>query len=213
MIPWALLPVGVTKDDETPFILSLDDHLDGEYGLAYLRTVVCSETAQKVRLELGSSAGLKVWLNGELVHKYNSDQDCTPNFEQVEVNLKEGRNKLLLKVVQGRGHWEVCARFRMGDDAPVPGLRFEPMENNFFLFTKKERSKEKQGIVSDKRGSTTARPYFRGTVSVPQERERSKKRILLLFGSLSKAPKLYFDALKRVFHAYLTAINRGYAMI
>ncbi len=127
MIPWALLPVGVKKDDETPFILSLDDHLDGEYGVAYLRTVVCSEKAQKVRLELGSSAGVKVWLNGELAHKYNSDQDCTPNFEQVEVNLKEGRNPLLLKVVQGRGHWEVCARFRMGDDAPVPGLRFEPM--------------------------------------------------------------------------------------
>ena len=49
-----------------------------------------------------------------------------PDQERVPVGLREGDNVLLLKICQGTGGWEFCAR--LGDEFGVPltdGITFD----------------------------------------------------------------------------------------
>ncbi len=81
--------------------------------VAYAFTQVLSPKHQKVILSVGSNDGLRVFLNGEEVHKSHplhgrwlqSDNDYVP------VNLKKGTNNLLLKIDQGVGDFGYVARF------------------------------------------------------------------------------------------------------
>jgi HEAT repeat protein len=103
-------------------IVDLGGLLGGDQRAAYLRAVVHSPRAQRVQLQLGSDDGLKVWLNGQVVHRADVDRGLVPGQDQVEVELREGRNTLLLKVVQFAGGWAACCRIRGLDGASVPGL-------------------------------------------------------------------------------------------
>ncbi len=66
------MPVGTNADQ--PWLIELDkvEALAGDNRVAYLRTKVWSPKEQKARLELGSDDGVKVWLNGQLVHANNA---------------------------------------------------------------------------------------------------------------------------------------------
>ncbi len=84
--------------------------IGGENRVAYLRAGVSSPKPQKARLEIGSDDGVKVWLNGKLVHANNASRGVTPGQDKVDVMLKQGVNTLLLKINQGGGGWGACAR-------------------------------------------------------------------------------------------------------
>jgi HEAT repeat protein len=103
-------------------IVDLAGQLGGEQRVAYLRATVHSPRAQRVQLQLGSDDGLKVWLNGRVVHRADVDRGLVPGQDRVEVDLREGENTLLLKVVQYGGGWAACCRIRGLDGASVPGL-------------------------------------------------------------------------------------------
>jgi hypothetical protein len=60
-------------------------------------------------LELGSDDGVKVWLNGTLVHANNVTRGVTLGEDRVDVTLKQGRNYMLVKVPQGVGGWGFAA--------------------------------------------------------------------------------------------------------
>jgi hypothetical protein len=68
-VQWEAMPVG--KDGYSPWIIQLDKYFGGENRVAYLRNKVWSDKEQQAILELGSDDGIKVWLNGELVHQHN----------------------------------------------------------------------------------------------------------------------------------------------
>jgi len=80
--------------------------------VAYLRSKVRSGSNQEALLELGSDDGVVVWLNGEKVHEATPARSLQRAQDSVKVALKEGENVLLLKISQGGGDWEACARFR-----------------------------------------------------------------------------------------------------
>ena len=61
-------------------------------------------------LEIGSDDGVKVWLNGELVHSNNVMRGVTTGEDKVKVNLKKQWNELLLKVTNGAGGWGASVR-------------------------------------------------------------------------------------------------------
>jgi hypothetical protein len=105
--------------------MELDKALGGNNRAAYLRNKVWSDKSQKVRLELGSDDGIKVWLNGQLVHANNVTRPADPSQDKVEVTLKQGWNRLLLKVTQGGGEWAVCARLRRLDGSKLEGLKVQ----------------------------------------------------------------------------------------
>jgi hypothetical protein len=76
-----------------------------------------------VLLEIGSDDGIKVWLNGKLIHGNNASRGCTPGEDKIRTELDEGWNRLLLKVTQGGGEWSACARFRTPEGDRIDGLK------------------------------------------------------------------------------------------
>jgi HEAT repeat protein len=120
---WQIMPAGTNQD--RPWLMELDRALGGDNRAAYLRTNVWSDKSRKVLLELGSDDGIKVWLNGQVVHANNATRPADPGQDKVEVTLKQGWNPLLLKVTQGGGEWAVCARIRRLDGSKAEGLNFQ----------------------------------------------------------------------------------------
>ena len=123
---WRLMPPGTSAGRPWLIELNKDPALAGENRVAYLRTRVWSPTEQKVRLELGSDDGVKVWLGGRLVHANNATRPAEPGQDTAEVTLKEGWNLLLVKLTQGGGEWALCARLRQADGSRLDGLKIEP---------------------------------------------------------------------------------------
>lgn len=77
---------------------------------AYLRSKIWSEQKQQATVLVGSDDGVKVWLNGRLVHANDATRGLTPGDDEVEMTLEKGPNTLMLKVTQGGGDWAACAR-------------------------------------------------------------------------------------------------------
>lgn len=121
---WQLIPAGTNRG--YPFLIELDKVFSGSERAAYLRSSVWSEKDQDARMEIGSDDGVKVWLNGEVVHANNVIRPNAPNEDKVNVSLKKGWNRLLVKVTQGSGEWSFCLRLRTPEGAKLEGLRAEP---------------------------------------------------------------------------------------
>jgi len=85
-INWQPLPAGA--DPARPGVMDLLKPLGGEQCVAYVRTSVYSPQQQPARLELGSDDGVKVWLNGELVHAHNIARPLEIGSDKFGVTLK-----------------------------------------------------------------------------------------------------------------------------
>ncbi|MCY2950898.1 MAG: HEAT repeat domain-containing protein [Planctomycetota bacterium] len=97
----------------------------GDNRCAYLRTSVWSPKAQDVQLEVGSDDGIKVWMNGKVVHANNTNRGSALGQDAVKVTLNEGWNVLLLKVTNGGGGWGANARLCMADGTKMPGMKIK----------------------------------------------------------------------------------------
>ncbi len=76
------------------------------YGLAY----VFSPDDRTAPLLLGSDDGVRVWVNGGLVHTNPIYRAAEPDLDRVSVLLKKGWNKVLIKDLQGAGGWGFYVR-------------------------------------------------------------------------------------------------------
>jgi HEAT repeat protein len=123
---WRPMPAGT--DAEQPWLVELDkvEALAGNNRVAYLRTRVWSPKEQKAKLELGSDDGVKVWLNGQLVHQNNAVRPVEPGQDKADVALKAGHNSVLVKLTQDAGQWALALRFRSPDGGRLEGLKVEP---------------------------------------------------------------------------------------
>jgi hypothetical protein len=115
--------LAVSANPAEPWKMDLLQALGGLQRVAYARTWVNSPKEQKVRLEMGSDDGIKVWLNGQLVHANNVARPLQPGSDKVDVTLNKGWNSLLLKVTQFNQGWGFCIRFAEPGGEPVTGLR------------------------------------------------------------------------------------------
>ncbi|SPE62869.1 exported hypothetical protein [Verrucomicrobia bacterium] len=120
-VKWQSLSAGT--DPRRPWLMDLLKALGGEQCVAYAQTWVHSDQQEAVLLEVGSDDGVKVWLNGELIHANNAVRGLQPGSDRINAVLKAGWNRLLLKVTQYNQGWEFCARFRKPDGSPAEGLR------------------------------------------------------------------------------------------
>lgn len=91
--------------------------------VAYLRAYVWSPGGQRVRMHLGSDDGVKVWLNGESVHRNAAVRALADEQDKVRVRLRRGWNVLLLKVTQGEGQWGASVCFRRSFARKVTNLK------------------------------------------------------------------------------------------
>ena len=86
----------------------LFDPSDNVCCYAYTEFDVPADT--DAALKLGSDDGVVAWLNGERVHANDVARPCVVDQDVVNVKLKQGSNRLLIKIVQGAGDWAFCAR-------------------------------------------------------------------------------------------------------
>ncbi len=120
-VKWQVMPASTIK--EAPWFVQLDKVLGGDNRVAYLRNEIWSDKEQRVKLELGSDDGIKVWLNGEPVHANNAARGVSPADDVIEVTLRQGKNSLLLKIIQGAGGWGACARLRNLNGGRLEGVK------------------------------------------------------------------------------------------
>lgn len=84
---------------------------------AYAEIAVPAEIPAVMRV--GSDDGVKIWLNGEVVHENNVDRGLVVDQDQAEITLREGVNRILVHVTQGGGGWAMCLRFTHPDGTPL----------------------------------------------------------------------------------------------
>jgi alpha-galactosidase len=71
------------------------------YGYAEIESIHARETV----LKCGSDDGIKIWLNGKLVHTNEVMRGYTPGSDSVPIALKSGINRIFIKLTNGQAGW------------------------------------------------------------------------------------------------------------
>ncbi|MEQ1822966.1 MAG: PSD1 and planctomycete cytochrome C domain-containing protein [Fimbriimonadaceae bacterium] len=80
---------------------------------AFVRGVITSQKAQTFELRVGSDDGIKIWINGNLVHENKVARGVSEATDTVKVEFKAGENPILVKIINGGG--EDGFRYNLGD--------------------------------------------------------------------------------------------------
>jgi alpha-galactosidase len=76
-----------------------------EWAVGYAKTEVVSIHPRDVLLRCGSDDGIRIWLNGKLVHEHEVGRSYSPDVESVRVHLVAGVNRLLVKLDNYKNGW------------------------------------------------------------------------------------------------------------
>ncbi len=90
----------------------------------YASVYVYSPTDQALKLKIGSDDGIKLWLNGTLVHSNKVDRGVIADNDSLNVSLTPGWNRLISKISQGTGGHGLAARFTDVAGIPITNLKF-----------------------------------------------------------------------------------------
>jgi CubicO group peptidase (beta-lactamase class C family) len=82
-----------------------------DFAAGYALAEVKAEAEQKAFLAIGSDDGLKVWLNGKLVHENWVPRSITADEDLISLQLRKGSNQLLIKIQDIEMGWGFTARF------------------------------------------------------------------------------------------------------
>lgn len=74
-------------------------------GVAYARRVFNFDKSEILKIGLGTNDGVKMWVNGKLVHENIVGRPAVPNEDIVSVQFDKGENVVLLKIDQLGGGW------------------------------------------------------------------------------------------------------------
>jgi len=97
--------------------ISLSDYfIPSEMAVAYAVTYVFSPDNRNVKLFVGSDDGCKVFLNDKQLYRYLGERMAEPDQAEVDLSLKPGWNKLLLKIENNIGSFNFYARLLNTDN-------------------------------------------------------------------------------------------------
>ena len=109
-------------------------------GVAYALSTIESEDRQEEIFEIGSTDGVKIWVNDKLVYKSGGDKDLKVKLdeqsyilpEKFKVNLKKGDNKVLIKsAYSGKGDWQLFMQCRNMGHYAEKGKKITFSLNNY----------------------------------------------------------------------------------
>ena len=113
--PGEISPTGGDNINDTVTRIGLDEG-DIDHHSSYALITLESASAQfGVTMRVGSDDSIKVWLNGEVVHKNAINRSAADFQDTFTVNLLQGDNLLLVKVSERREAWSMF----VGIDAEV----------------------------------------------------------------------------------------------
>ncbi len=90
------------------------------YGLIYVK----SPDNKDVQIRVGTNDAAKIWLNDELVWKFNRGRDASFDDDIIKVSLKTGLNKILIKVCNRISLWGFYFRVTDEKGNGIPGIEF-----------------------------------------------------------------------------------------
>jgi hypothetical protein len=76
-----------------------------EWAVAYAYAQFDSVHARDAILRCGSDDGIKIWVNGQVVHHHEVGRAYRPDSDTVPVHLEAGRNRILVKIDNYHGGW------------------------------------------------------------------------------------------------------------
>jgi len=88
---------------------------DYNWSVAYAVIFIKSPAEQQVQFRTGLTDEHKIWLNDELIWKYHPDRAATFDGYRMNVTLKQGLNKVMVKVCNSTNDWGYF--FRVTDAA------------------------------------------------------------------------------------------------
>ena len=122
-----------SPDDIIDYISYFENRPSVENVLAYAYTTIITEKAEKRYIGLGSDDGVRVWLNGKLVHENPLDGATYKDEDIIPVNLIKGTNTILVKVEQGIGEWSFVFRF-MSNKEVEKKQAYDKLKNELWGF-------------------------------------------------------------------------------
>ena len=90
---------------------------DSDHKLAYAYAEIESPAAQEALFLVGSDDGVKVWVNGKLVHDNLIQRGAVARQDRFRAKLRKGMNSVLFKVENGLGDWALIAEAYAGKQA------------------------------------------------------------------------------------------------
>lgn len=123
---WQKMPMG--ESGFSQHIIQLDKLFSQNNCVAYLRTNIWSPEERPGILELGSDDGIKVWLNGKVIHQNNVKRGLNPGEDIVKIQLKQGWNSCLMKITQATGGWEATAVLLDSTNSTMKDVEFKADE-------------------------------------------------------------------------------------
>jgi len=73
---------------------------------AFGSAILESPVARPAQMSVGSDDTLNVWLNGKEVYKFGGNRGYDPDSARFDIDLKKGKNILLIKCGNGGGPWQ-----------------------------------------------------------------------------------------------------------
>lgn len=104
-------------------------YTDTEHELAYAYTEIESPKDQEALFFLGSDDGVKVWVNGKLVHDNLVARAAVAREDRIKVKLHKGTNTILCKVENGAGDWALVMEAYAGEKADRVTAEVQAAEN------------------------------------------------------------------------------------
>lgn len=81
----------------------MDGVVGKENSAAYLKTTFTAQKESEYTIKVGSDDGIKIWLNGTVIHDNPVPRGLTVDQDTVKFHLPAGKNELLFKVTNGGG--------------------------------------------------------------------------------------------------------------
>jgi len=95
--------------DSDDKIVDLDKLYNGaDYAVAYACAEITMANPAKVLLGIGSDDGVKIWLNGKLIHQNWIARAVNQDDDLITLNMKKGNNRLIIKVQDIQQGWSFC---------------------------------------------------------------------------------------------------------
>ncbi|MBI5831120.1 MAG: HEAT repeat domain-containing protein [Armatimonadetes bacterium] len=95
----------------------------GDNKVIYAKAQVQAPKAMEAEFQCGSDDGIKVFLNGKVVHGANVNRGLTPGEDKFRVQLNEGWNTVLVKITNGGGNWSFNLQIRDTKGAKIETLK------------------------------------------------------------------------------------------
>jgi len=120
---WSILESRYGRVDLTQL-----DKEKNDFQVAYMWAQIDMPEDTTGFLGIGSDDGVKVWLNGELVHENWLYRGVVTDNDRVPVTFKKGANQLVLKVQNALGPWGFCCRLM--DESAGPAMETLTLSTN-----------------------------------------------------------------------------------